>query len=114
MSRSARIVVEGDAEVVHESQGFLPVLIEPFEQVPGLGLFAPPAFLSGMGGACGQGIGGIAVVQDALIAGLEVSDPGFRQMVRGRFGQSDRLLDVQQAVDHRVGPVLLVLLMHED
>ena len=35
-------------------------------------------------------------------------------MVLGRFGQSDRLLDVQQAVDHRVGPVLLVLLVHED
>ena len=48
-----QVVVEGDAEVLHESQGFLPVLIEPFEQVPGFGLFAPPAFLSGRGGRCG-------------------------------------------------------------
>jgi hypothetical protein len=48
-----QVVVEGDAEVVHESQGFLPVLIEPFEQVLGFGLFAPPAFRSGRGGRCG-------------------------------------------------------------
>jgi len=35
-------------------------------------------------------------------------------MIRGRFGQSHRLLDVQQTVDHRASPRLLVLLMHED
>ena len=35
-------------------------------------------------------------------------------MIRGRFGQSHRLFDVQQTVDHRASPRLLVLLMHED
>jgi hypothetical protein len=45
---------------------------------------------------------------------MRIRDTGFRQMVRGRFEQSDRRLDVQQAVDHRLGPVLLVLLMRED
>ena len=35
-------------------------------------------------------------------------------MIRGRFVQSHRLLDVQQTVDHRASPRLLVLLMHED
>jgi len=109
-----QVVVEGDIEVVHESQSFLPVPVETFEQVPGLGLFPPPAFLSGMGGACGQGIGSIAVVQDVLIAGLEDLELGFRQMIGDRPGLIDRLLDVQQAVDHSIGPVLPVLLMYED
>src|SRR3970282_207828 len=56
----------------------------------------------------------MAGAQDSLIAGLEVSDPGFGQMVGGRSGLSDRGLDVEQAVDHRVGPSLLVLLVYED
>lgn len=81
-----QVVVEGDIEVIYESQSFLPVPVETFEQVPGLGLFPSPAFISGMGGACGQGIGGIAVVQDVLIAGLEDLELGFRQMIGDRPG----------------------------
>ena len=41
-----QVVVEGGAEVVHEGQRLPAVLIEPFEQVPGFGLFPPPAFFS--------------------------------------------------------------------
>ena len=35
-------------------------------------------------------------------------------MVSGRPGLSARILDIQKAIDHRLGPVLPVLLMHED
>ena len=33
-----------------ERQDFQPVLVEPFEQVPGFGLFPPPAFFSAWAG----------------------------------------------------------------
>jgi hypothetical protein len=45
----------------------------------------------------------MAVVQDSLIAGLEVPDPGFRQVVGGRFGPGDLGLDAFLSLALRAG-----------
>ena len=100
-ARSARLLSKG-TQKSFESQDFLAVLIQPSSKFLGLVFFR--ARVSFRQGQAMRIRDWRHFVQDALIAGLEVSDPSFRQMVLGRFGQSDRLLDVQQAVDHRVGP----------
>ena len=45
----------------------------------------------------------MAVVQVSLIAGLEVPDPGFRQVVGGRFGPGDLGLDAILSLALRAG-----------
>ena len=55
-----------------------------------------------------------AFLQDLLITGFPCLDLFFRETGSGRCGLIDRLFDIQKAVDHLIGPVLLVLLVHED
>ena len=109
-----QVIVEGHVEVVHECEGFGTVLVESFKQVSGLGLLACAALLLGVGRPWRQGIPGIAVLDDVEIPLLECPELFLRQMIRVRSGAINGVFDIQQAVYHVLGPVLVVLLLHED
>ena len=109
-----QVIVEGDVEVVDEGRGLVAMMIKPFEQVARFGLLGPPAFLLCLGRLRRQWVLSIALIKDLLITRFKCPDLPFRKMVRARFGLIDRVFDIQQAVDHEISPVLLVLLMHEE
>ena len=56
----------------------------------------------------------IPFIKDLLIAGFKCLGLLFRETAGGLCGPIDRILDIQKAVDHAIGPLLLVLLVHED
>ena len=109
-----QIIVERHFEVVHECEGFFAMIVKSFEQVAGFAFLASASFFPRTGGQSWQRVLGIAFIEDLLIASLKVLDLLFIKMVGGLSGLINGIFDFQQTVDHVIGPVLLVLLMHED
>ena len=65
------------------------MLIQPFQQVARLGLFASSAFLLGPGGPGRERIFRITFVEDLLIVSLEVTQLARIEMSDGLFGLLD-------------------------
>lgn len=60
-----------------------------------------------------RGVTCAAANQRAACRAAGKGDEELREMPSGRSGLTDRLLDVQPAIDHRIGPGLVVLFVHE-
>ena len=108
------IVVERDREVAHEGEDAVVVVPESVEQVAGFALLAAAPTL-GAGQRFRERVLGIAGFHDPPIALVESVEVLCRQGGEARVaGGIDRRLDRQQMVDHRLGPLLALLLPQED
>jgi hypothetical protein len=85
---------------------------EPVEQVLGRRLFLSSPFP--LWRRVRGRVGREAAFQDLRIAVFEVGQEMNRQVVLGRAGLADSILDFQEQIDHLSGPRLLVLLVDED
>lgn len=71
----SQIVVEGDAEVVHEGEGFRLVLVKSVQQIFGWRLLGSPAL---RGWSCRLRVVCEALRQEVVIAALEAADVFWR------------------------------------
>ncbi len=108
------VVVEGDVEVVEEREDARGVVAEAVEEIEGFALFArAPAF--GCAGSLGPGILRVAFVDDAIVSGKEEDFLGVgKALEMGAAGCGDGSFGSEQAVDHGLGPGLVLLLVEED
>lgn len=107
------VVVEGNSEVVEEREDARGVVSEAVEEVEGFALFARAAAFGSAGRL--DWVFRVALGDDAIVSGDEGDFFGVgKGLEMGGTGVGDGIFGSEQAVDHGLGPDLIVLFVEED